>query len=196
MDKSFYTTRKGKRLKQTRSKRSFYRRLRKSKQAQIEESKLMEDSKKEDEAEELLYDAEMKPIIEDRLKNGKHIRVSLDELNGLRSNENKPNSKRSVTLHELLTDQVEDENLKKEAWAQLNQMLKEADESPDSDLDMDDVLKLTLARIKERRIEAHKHSINHREEILNSSLCGCFYCLKIFQPSKIVEWADSGKCAI
>ncbi len=83
-----------------------------------------------DEDSEELYDSAMKPIIEDRLKNGKYIRVSLDE---------------------LMSYQVNDENLKKEAWAKLNQMLKEADEAPDSDLTMDDVLELTLLRIKEAK---------------------------------------------
>ena len=43
---------------------------------------------------------------------------------------------------------------------------------------------------------AHQHSSNHREEVLNSDLCGCFYCLKTFKPSKIIEWCDFYKDAI
>lgn len=39
-------------------------------------------------------------------------------------------------------------------------------------------------------IAAHKHSIRHREELLASESCGCFFCLKIFQPDKITEWTD------
>ena len=39
-------------------------------------------------------------------------------------------------------------------------------------------------------IEAHEHCIYHREEILSSKLCGCFYCLEIFPPSEISNWVD------
>ncbi len=39
-------------------------------------------------------------------------------------------------------------------------------------------------------IEAHEHSIYHREEILSSKVCGCFYCLEIFSPSEINNWVD------
>lgn len=38
--------------------------------------------------------------------------------------------------------------------------------------------------------EAHRHSINHREEILTSETCGCFYCLAIYPPDEIKEWID------
>ena len=37
---------------------------------------------------------------------------------------------------------------------------------------------------------AHKHSIFHKSEIMKSDICGCFYCLEIFPPSKIEEWTD------
>jgi hypothetical protein len=39
-------------------------------------------------------------------------------------------------------------------------------------------------------VQAHKYSALHREQILASDLCGCFYCLKIFSPSDIDEWVD------
>ncbi|MFM8899969.1 MAG: cytoplasmic protein [Burkholderiales bacterium] len=39
-------------------------------------------------------------------------------------------------------------------------------------------------------LDAHKHSSNHREEVLASGLCGCFYCLGMFAPAKITEWID------
>jgi len=39
-------------------------------------------------------------------------------------------------------------------------------------------------------IAAHKHSSNHRQEILRSEMCGCFYCLDIFNASEINEWTD------
>jgi hypothetical protein len=44
----------------------------------------------------------------------------------------------------------------------------------------------------ERRIlrRAHQHSIRHREEILASKQCGCFFCCAIFTPQEIEEWVD------
>jgi hypothetical protein len=40
---------------------------------------------------------------------------------------------------------------------------------------------------------AHTRSIGHRNEILASDLCGCFYCLHIFPPSEIEVWCDSDR---
>ena len=42
---------------------------------------------------------------------------------------------------------------------------------------------------------AHNHSIYNKEELNNSKRCGCFYCLKIFEPKQIKEWIeeDNGK---
>ncbi len=37
---------------------------------------------------------------------------------------------------------------------------------------------------------AHKHSSKHRNEVLGSIVCGCFYCLKIFIPDEISDWID------
>jgi hypothetical protein len=37
-------------------------------------------------------------------------------------------------------------------------------------------------------ITAHKHCIANQEEIMASELCGCFYCLRIFNPKEITEW--------
>jgi len=37
---------------------------------------------------------------------------------------------------------------------------------------------------------AHRHSSNHRDEILKSTLCGCFHCRETFAPSEIEEWVD------
>ena len=38
--------------------------------------------------------------------------------------------------------------------------------------------------------QAHSHSSNHREEILISKICGCFYCRQTFEPGAITEWID------
>ena len=45
-------------------------------------------------------------------------------------------------------------------------------------------------------IAAHKHSSDHRSELLASDLCGCFYCLEIYDPGEIEDWVDDGKCAL
>ncbi len=42
-------------------------------------------------------------------------------------------------------------------------------------------------------IRAHKHSIQHREEVLASERCGCFNCGAIFSPSAIERWVDQWK---
>ena len=45
-------------------------------------------------------------------------------------------------------------------------------------------------------IAAHKHSSNHRDELLASQFCGCFYCLEIYSSAEIVDWVDDGQCAL
>lgn len=35
---------------------------------------------------------------------------------------------------------------------------------------------------------AAEHTTNNRKELGASSICGCYYCLSIFEPSEIVEW--------
>lgn len=37
----------------------------------------------------------------------------------------------------------------------------------------------------------HKHSIYHRQQILASQVCGCFYCETMLVPSDIKEWTDN-----
>lgn len=37
---------------------------------------------------------------------------------------------------------------------------------------------------------AHRHSANHRAELLESNLAGCFYCSQTFPPSLVEEWVD------
>lgn len=34
----------------------------------------------------------------------------------------------------------------------------------------------------------HRFSSNHKPELENDRKCGCFYCLKIFDPAEIDEW--------
>lgn len=42
-------------------------------------------------------------------------------------------------------------------------------------------------------IRAHEYSSNHRSSIMEDKLCGCFYCLKIFLPPEISEWAKDAR---
>jgi hypothetical protein len=39
-------------------------------------------------------------------------------------------------------------------------------------------------------VGAHGHSIRHRDEVMASEFCGCFYCCAIFPPSEIKKWTD------
>lgn len=39
---------------------------------------------------------------------------------------------------------------------------------------------------------AHYFSNNHRPELENDNMCGCFCCLKIFTPKQIEEWVVVG----
>jgi len=43
---------------------------------------------------------------------------------------------------------------------------------------------------------AHVCSSGNREHLSKSKKCGCFYCLKIFDPKLIVDWCDNGQTAI
>src|SRR5260221_3865220 len=45
-------------------------------------------------------------------------------------------------------------------------------------------------------VAAHKHSSNHRQEVLSSDICGCFYCLEIYTPSEILDWVDDNQTAL
>jgi hypothetical protein len=37
---------------------------------------------------------------------------------------------------------------------------------------------------------AHKHSNNHRADLVSSDKCGCFYCLEVYSVDSIEEWTD------
>lgn len=43
---------------------------------------------------------------------------------------------------------------------------------------------------------AHARSVNHRDELLASERCGCFYCLRIFPPQAVHEWIDVAPDAV
>ena len=39
-------------------------------------------------------------------------------------------------------------------------------------------------------IAAHEYCTNNKELLQTDSKCGCFYCLKIFDPREIKEWIN------
>lgn len=39
-------------------------------------------------------------------------------------------------------------------------------------------------------LNAHKHSFSNKDEILESAVCGCFHCKKIFRPNEITAWIE------
>ena len=42
---------------------------------------------------------------------------------------------------------------------------------------------------------AHWYSSNHKPELEQDHVCGCFYCLRIFDPKEIEEWIiDDNPC--
>lgn len=43
---------------------------------------------------------------------------------------------------------------------------------------------------------AHKHSSNNVEEVKSSTICGCFYCRKVYSPVEIKEYIDNGQTAL
>ena len=49
---------------------------------------------------------------------------------------------------------------------------------------------------KENIKKAHIYCRTNRKILTKSSRCGCFYCLKIFEPKEIKDWCDNGTTAI
>jgi hypothetical protein len=57
-------------------------------------------------------------------------------------------------------------------------------------------LGLTVPGFDQDHLRAHSRCRINREELTQSELCGCFYCLAIYQPSEITEWVDENKTAM
>ena len=45
-------------------------------------------------------------------------------------------------------------------------------------------------------IRAHDFSSHHRRDLEKDRVCGCFYCLEIFNPEEITEWVDRNETAL
>lgn len=41
-----------------------------------------------------------------------------------------------------------------------------------------------------RVIDAHSFSSNNEPMLRSDKRCGCFYCLRVFDPSEIEEWIE------
>ena len=50
-----------------------------------------------------------------------------------------------------------------------------------------------VSELPEAIRQAHTHSIRHRQELLASAVCGCFYCQAIYSPAEITAWTDEDK---
>ena len=50
--------------------------------------------------------------------------------------------------------------------------------------------------VHQQILDAHKNVFTNKEEVLASSLCGCFHCLSKFKPEEVTEWGDRGQSAI
>jgi hypothetical protein len=44
--------------------------------------------------------------------------------------------------------------------------------------------------------KAHRFSSYNRKGLEKDSICGCFYCLKIFNPNEIDKWWDDNDTAV
>ena len=50
---------------------------------------------------------------------------------------------------------------------------------------------------KEDLIKAHSFSANHKKLLKKDKKCGCFYCLRVFEPKEIKDWIrDPGGTAM
>jgi len=41
-----------------------------------------------------------------------------------------------------------------------------------------------------------KYSIRNKIYLENSEMCGCYYCLSIFEPKEVVGWIDNNETAL
>lgn len=41
-------------------------------------------------------------------------------------------------------------------------------------------------------LSSHQGSFKYKNELVNSNVCGCFYCKKKFRTNEIKEWIEEG----
>lgn len=44
--------------------------------------------------------------------------------------------------------------------------------------------------------DAHRSSLYNKDDIAKSDVCGCFYCLGVFEPIMVADWVDGHETAI
>ena len=44
--------------------------------------------------------------------------------------------------------------------------------------------------------QAHDLSIEHRDTVDSSAMCGCYFCISTFKPECIIEWCDNNQTAL
>ena len=44
--------------------------------------------------------------------------------------------------------------------------------------------------VENELITAHEFSAGHKKALMRDRICGCFFCLTIFDPKEIAEWID------
>lgn len=44
--------------------------------------------------------------------------------------------------------------------------------------------------------QAHGHSMNNRETLSRSEMCGCFSCFVVIPVARITRWVDTGETAV
>jgi len=41
-----------------------------------------------------------------------------------------------------------------------------------------------------------KFAIKNKQDVVNSTLCSCYYCLKVFDSNEVTKWIDNSETAI
>ena len=55
---------------------------------------------------------------------------------------------------------------------------------------------MEINEIEAELIAAYEHSRCNREMLKKDNLCGCYYCLSLFHPSKIFSWGPDKQTAV
>jgi hypothetical protein len=58
------------------------------------------------------------------------------------------------------------------------------------------IVERTIVAANSEFHSAHYDCSLHRKAMERSERVGCFYCLRLFQPSDITEWIDNGETAL
>lgn len=48
----------------------------------------------------------------------------------------------------------------------------------------------------EKLSELYKTSFRNKNDVMQSEICGCFYCLSVFKSTQVVKYVDAGQTAL